>query len=205
LAEEDAVLHKLVRYFLQGLMFVVPAAVTIYVVYFIFRIVDGWLNLEALVNRPVPGAGFLLTLLLITLAGFLATNIATRWLFSSLDQIFTRLPLVKLFYTSMRDLVEAFVGDKKRFNRPVLVSLGDGSGLALPGFLTRADLTGLGLSEHVAVYFPQSYNFAGNVLVVPRQRVTPLEVDSTTAMTFIVSGGVAGDFTAARELAAENG
>ena len=50
----------------------------------------------------------------------------------------------------------------------------------------------MGLSDHVAVYFPQSYNFAGNVLVVPRNKVRPVEVDATLAMTFIVSGGVSG-------------
>ena len=90
-------------------------------------------------------------------------------------------------------LIDAFVGEKKRFDRPVLVTLGDGIDTSIIGFLTRRDLADFGVPGHVAVYFPQSYNFAGNLLVVPKARVRPLDVDSTRIMTLIISGGVSGE------------
>ena len=100
------------------------------------------------------------------------------------------LPLLKLLYTSIRDLINAFVGDKKRFDRPVAVAFTE-SARAL-GFVTRETLHGLHLPGHVAVYFPQSYNFAGNLLIVPKELVEPLDVHPTDMMAFIVSGGVSG-------------
>ena len=103
-----------------------------------------------------------------------------------------RAPIVKIVYSSVRDLIEAFVGDKKRFNRPVLVSLTADGALRSPGFITRDDLSALGDSTRVAVYLPQSYNFAGSLIVVPRDRVTLVDVESSQLMTFIVSGGVSG-------------
>jgi uncharacterized membrane protein len=102
---------------------------------------------------------------------------------------------VKLIYTSLKDLIDAFVGDKKRFDRPVAVEF-PGAGYAL-GFITREDLALPGFEGTSAVYFPQSYNFAGNVLLVGRERIRPLDADSSLVMTFIVSGGVSGGVSAA--------
>jgi uncharacterized membrane protein len=185
-------LQALAKYFFRGLVFVGPVALTVYVLYVVVVRVDGWINVQALVGRRVPGAGVVVTLAAITLIGFLATNFATRWLFGAMDRVFGHLPLVKLFYTSIKDLIGAFVGERKRFDRPVLVALGDGSETRLLGFVTRDDLTELGASGHVAVYVPQSYNFAGNLLVVPGSRIRALDADSKSVMAFIVSGGVTG-------------
>jgi len=187
------VLQALPKYFLRGLLVVVPISVTVYIVWVVVATLDRWMAIEALLPRPIPGAGLVLTVGLITLVGFLAGNFATRWVFRSLDQTLGRLPFVKLIYTSLRDLTDAFVGDRKRFDKPVRVFLGERSGIALFAFQTRDDLSSIGLADHVAVYFPQSYNFAGNVFVVHRSRVEVLDVDSTAVMTFIVSGGVSGE------------
>jgi uncharacterized membrane protein len=138
------------------------------------------------------GAGFLLTLALITLIGFLASNLVTKRLFDYLEKLFSRLPLVKLLYGSIKDLIGAFVGDKKSFDRPVLVEITPGSGTRVLGFITRDSLEFLGLPGHVAVYFPQSYNFAGNLLIFPAEQVHPLDIDSSEVMAFLVSGGVSG-------------
>ncbi len=100
-----------------------------------------------------------------------------------------------MLYNSIRDLVEAFAGEKKKFDKPVLVTLGPGCNAKVVGFMTRESLDNLGLKDHVAVYFPQSYNFAGNVLLFPKEEVKPLDIESSEAMTFIVSGGVAGEHT----------
>jgi uncharacterized membrane protein len=184
-------LQSLIKNFLRGLLFVVPIAATLYVIYTVVGFLDGWVDLEPLIGRRAPGAGLVLTLAAITTIGFLAGNFATRWLFGALDRTLDRLPLVHLLYSSVRDLVGAFVGEKKRFGKPVLVSVGD-HGLSVVGFQTRDELAEYGLVEHVAVYVPQSYNFAGNLLVVPRSRVTPLALEAKAAMAFVVSGGVSG-------------
>jgi len=185
-------LQTLVKSFLRGLLFVAPIAATVYVIWVVVRFLDGWVDLEPLLGRPAPGAGLLLTLAVITAIGFLAGNFATRWLLGAIDRLFNRLPLVHLLYSSVRDLVGAFVGEKKRFGQPVLVALGEAGGVAILGFQTRDDLAEYGLADHVAVYFPQSYNFAGNLLVVARERVRPVAAEPKAVMTFLVSGGVTG-------------
>ena len=104
----------------------------------------------------------------------------------------SRLPLVKLLYGSIKDLLNAFAGEKKSFNRPVLVKLGPDSSAHVLGFITCDSLLKFGLEEYISVYVPQSYNFAGQLLVFPREQVQPLDTGSADLMTFIVSGGVAG-------------
>ena len=171
-------------YFLNGLIFFAPVALTLYVCWLVFRTIDGWLQL------PIPGAGFVATIALITLVGFLASNFLAQRVFSLLEHVFTRLPLVRLLYTATKDVLGAFVGDKRRFDQPVLVSLDPASGVKVLGFLTQESLEPLGLADHVSVYLPQSYNFAGQMLILPANRVVRLEVPASRAMALIVSGGV---------------
>ena len=179
-------MKMLARYFMRGLLFVTPVAVTVYVVYALFTRIDGLFRLR------VPGAGFLLTIVLITLVGFSASNFLTRWATRLVERLFERLPLIKMIYTAVRDLVGAFMGEKKAFNQPVSVEILPGSGISVAGFMTSRDLSYIGMSERVSVYLPQSYNFAGNLIRVPSDRVTPIEADSGEVMAFIVSGGVSG-------------
>jgi uncharacterized membrane protein len=185
-------LQRFLRHFFRGLLILVPIAVSAYVVYLVFVTMDNWINLEFLLDRRIPGAGVAITIVLITVTGVLASNIWTRWLFKLTDRVFRRLPLVKLLYSSLNDLIGAFVGEKKRFERPVLVRPVADAEFALVGFETRDDLLCFGLADHAAVYVPQAYNFGGTVLLVPRSRVAPLEIDGVTAMTFALSGGVSG-------------
>lgn len=176
-------MRLLVRYFFRGLLVFVPAVLTIAIVVFVFRSVDEWMGL------PIPGAGFLATIALIVVAGALASNFVTKRLFELVEATFRRLPFVKLLYSAIRDVTDAFVGERKSFERPVLVTIDEASGLKLVGFLTRDSLEDAGLPGHVSVYCPQSYNFAGQLLVVPRRLVTPLAAKGADAMAFIVSGG----------------
>lgn len=176
----------IVRSFFEGLILLVPILTSIYIVYLVFVSVDGLLGLS------IPGAGFLLTMVLITLIGFLASHFFTRTLFQYLEKLFIKLPLVKILYTSVKDLLGAFVGDKKSFDKPVLVKLAKDGSVKTLGFITRDSLEKFGLKAHVAVYLPQSYNFAGNLLVVPKAMVTPLAAESSEVMAFLVSGGVSG-------------
>jgi len=186
------VFQFLIKHFVRGLLFVVPVAATIYAVVVVFNTVDGWINVEALLNRRVPGAGFVLTAVTIWLVGFLASNFLTRSFFRLLDRILGKLPLVRLLYNSLKDVLDAFVGEKKRFDRPVRVRLSEDTEVSFFGFLTREDLASLGMPGRVAVYVPQSYNFAGNLVSVPAKLVTPIEIDSKEMMAFIVSGGISG-------------
>jgi uncharacterized membrane protein len=175
----------LVKNFLRGCLVVVPATVTLYALYFVVHKVDTWIGLR------VPGLGFAIVVVLITAIGGIASNVIGRRLLALPDRILGRLPFVKLIYTSLRDFMAALVGERRSFDRPVLVSL-DERGLRVVGFVTREDLGALGMRDHVAVYVPQSINFAGQLLIVPRSRVEPIVVPAAEVLPMIVSGGMAG-------------
>jgi uncharacterized membrane protein len=174
----------LVKNFLRGCLIVVPVVVTLYAIYFVVRALDGMLGIG------IPGAGLAISLVLITAIGGLASNMIGKRLLTLPDRILGRLPFVKLIYTSLRDFMAALVGERRSFDRPVLLSLD--SDIKVLGFITRDDLSQLGLSDHVGVYLPQSINFAGQLVLVPRARVQALDLPATTVLPVIVSGGMAG-------------
>ena len=176
--------RRLVGYFIRGLVFLAPVAITLYVVVMVFRNVDGWLGLS------IPGAGFVVTVVLVTLFGFFASGFIARSLVAALDDVMERLPVVRLLYSSIRDFVNAFVGEKRRFDKPVLVKLFDNSSAHALGFITQESLSDLGLRDWISVYMPHSYNFSGQMYVFPRDAVTRLETSSSDLMAFVVSGGV---------------
>ena len=177
-------MKTLAKYFFEGLLVLLPAVASVYFVYLVFAKVDGLLGFDQ------RGVGFVVTLALITGVGAVASNVVGRRLLGLMELLLTRVPLVKLLYTSLRDFVGALVGEQKSFDRPVVVSLGEHGSTKAFGFVTCESLTEFGLPGHVAVYFPQSVNFAGHLLLFPRDRVTPLEVDHARFMAFVVSGGV---------------
>jgi uncharacterized membrane protein len=181
---------RLLKYFFRGLVVLAPLVLTVWLTVEIFRRVDRWLG--GLFGFTIPGAGVLLTIALITLFGFLASNLLARTLLGAVEAIFARLPFVRLLYGSTRDLLNAFVGERRRFDAPVLVSLSPDSNLKALGFVTQESLERYGLGGHVAVYLPQSYNFAGNLVVVPASQVEHVRAGGADVMAFIVSGGVTG-------------
>ena len=181
-------MKSILKYFLRGLLIFVPIAVTVFVLLWAFTGLDK--IFRTLLRISIPGLGILITIAVIFLIGFLASNFVGRKLFGLVEKVFTKVPLVKLLYGSIKDLVEAFAGEEKKFDKPVIASLGP-SGAKVMGFVTKETLTNLGLTDYVAVYLPQSYNFAGNVLLFPKEAVQPLDINGSEAMAFIVSGGVA--------------
>jgi len=183
-------MKRFLKYFLRGLLIFVPVGLTIFILVYVFTSLDKLFS--KLFSITFPGMGFLVTIGGIFLIGLLASNFVGKKLFELVDKFFANVPLVKMLYGAIRDLVEAFAGEKKKFDKPVLVTLGPGCDAKVVGFMTRENLDNLGLKDHVAVYLPQSYNFAGNVLLFPKEAVKPLDIESSEAMTFIVSGGVAG-------------
>ena len=184
-------MRRLLGYFVRGLVLLAPLAVTVWVCWLLFTNVDGWLGL------PIPGAGFVATLLLITVVGFLGSNLLTRSAVSVLEGLMGRLPFVRLLYGSTKDLLNAFVGEKRRFDKPVVLDLSPDGGVRLVGFVTQESLAHLGMTEYVAVYCPHSYNFSGQLHLVLATRVRALDVASADAMAFVVSGGVSGLVAAA--------
>lgn len=185
-------LQNLARYFVRGLLVLAPVVLTTYVVWLVFTSIDSWINVEALLDRRIPGAGVVVTLAAIVLTGFLASNVLTRWVFREADRWFSKLPVIKLLYVSMKDLVGAFVGDRKKFDRPVRFRPADDGDVELVGFLTRESLIDIGLPDHASIYVPMAYNMGGATMLVPRARLEPLELDGASAMTFALSGGVSG-------------
>lgn len=175
---------RLLNYFLRGLVVVVPLALTIYVCAVIFTTIDSWLGL------PIRGVGFLITIVLIVVVGALASSFITRSLIAALDNLLERLPFVRLLYSSAKDMLNAFVGEKRRFDKPVLVAVSNDRAVKVLAFLTSDSLSSLGLADQVTVYMPQSYGFAGHILVVPADRVERIDADAAEVMAFIISGGV---------------
>jgi len=182
----ETTLRKLLRYFFSGTLFIVPLVATAYFIFVSFS----WL--DSLLNLPYPGLGFAIILVAITAFGYFTSNFAFQTMVNWFDQGMNKIPLVKLIYSSIKDLLNAFVGDKKKFNSPVLVTINKENQLHRIGFITQDDLSSLGLMEMVVVYFPQSYAVAGDHFVVPRENVKALNVSGQRAMKFIVSGGVSG-------------
>lgn len=179
-------LSAFLRYFFSGTLFIVPLVATIYF------IVNGLLWLDSLLNLPYPGLGFIIVVGVITTFGYLTSILFFRTATDWFDHLVNKIPFVKLIYSSIKDLLGAFVGDKKKFNKPVLVTINKENNIHRIGFITQADLSELGLNDMVVVYFPQSYAVAGDHYVVPKDSIKPLNVSGPVAMKFIVSGGVSG-------------
>jgi uncharacterized membrane protein len=154
--------------------------------YWIFRSIDQFVPLG------IPGLGLVITVTFVTLVGFFSSSVIGRTVLDFTERILRGVPLVKLLYNSIKDLVGTFVGSKKGTNRPVKVRISTDLDCFVLGFVTREAVAELGSTDHVAVYFPQSYNFAGNLVLVPRKLIEPLDLPSSELMTFIVSGGVSG-------------
>ncbi len=191
--------RALLRYFIKGMLVVVPLGAAAFLIYWAVSRLDNALNLsDVLWVNPktgkalyIPGLGILTVIVLIMIAGVLVTNVITdpikNWFYRWLN----RLPLFKFLYSSIKDLTEAFVGEEKKFNEPVLVEVGS-AGVKKIGFLTQKDMTKMGLPGEVAVYFPYSYSFAGQVVIVPAKRVKPIKKNAAEVMKFVISGGVSG-------------
>lgn len=177
---------RILRYFFSGTLFIVPLVATAYFIFISFQWLDNRLNL------PYPGLGFLIIIVVITSIGYLSTNYVFKTIGQWFDRGMNRIPLVKLIYSTVRDLLGAFVGDKKKFNKPVLVRINKENNLYQLGFITQSDLSELGLNDMVVVYFPHSYAFSGFHYFVSKDNVKPLNIHGTDAMKFIVSGGVSG-------------
>lgn len=165
----------------------VPVALTLYILVVSIQWLDG------LIPVKVPGLGLLIILSGITLFGYLGSTLLVKPFFDVLEELLIKVPFVNLIYTSIKDLMGAFVGDKKKFNQAVIITMDNDPGVQKLGFITQEDLSNIGLPDKVAVYCPHSYNFSGNLFIVLRSNVKLVNnISSADFMKFVVSGGVSG-------------
>jgi len=193
-------LRKLFQYFLQGLIIVAPIAITVWAVTALFNYVDN--ILPSLIDRlfpnlfgtdqpkKIPGLGFIVVILIVIGIGYISSSFIFSRLVELFDKLLERTPGIKIIYTTIKDFFEAFAGNKRKFNKAVLVSI-DADDIWRVGFITSEDLREFGLQEHMAVYVPSSYAVAGNLFFVKKERIRLLtDVSSADAMKFVISGGV---------------
>jgi uncharacterized membrane protein len=183
---------RLVGYFLQGFIYIAPLGVTAYVLYRLFTMVDAPLGrIEvALFGAHIPGLGVLTVVSLLTVLGWLGSTIIARPFKAFTRKLLDRAPLIGMIEGAVRDLLSALFAKERRFSHPVVVQMSGVSDIEKLGFITQEDLSELGLREKVAVYFPHSYNFSGELFIVPRERVRVVNISAQAAMKFIVSGGM---------------
>jgi uncharacterized membrane protein len=183
---------KIFQYFLQGILLVAPVVIIIYILYSLFVSVDGWLNskLSTVIGFNLPGLGILILFFSLTLLGFLGQTALIRPLKKITGSFIKRIPVLNLLYSSINDLFSAFVGKEKKFNIPVKVLFNAENNLWKLGFVTKENMEVTGNEELAAVYFPHSYNFSGELYLVPKERVHIIRLSPSEVMKFIVSGGV---------------
>lgn len=185
--------QQLISWFLQGMLYIAPVSLTVYVIYVSFQFVDGILKdiIKDITGYNIPGLGMLVIIIGITLIGFFGSSLFFNRYLRLFDKLISQAPVVKVIYTSIKDFISAFVGKDRRFTEPVLVKVNRESDLEKLGFITQKDLSNLGIpSGRVAVYLPHSYNFSGNLFIVPVSNITPINAPPAEVMKFVVTAGV---------------
>lgn len=194
---------RLVYYIFQGMVILAPIVITVWAVVSLFNIIDGilpnvvqilfpeWVKLDARgLPEKIPGLGFLIMLVLLLLVGYISSSFVVSKLVELFDNVLERTPGIKIIYTTVKDFFEAFTGNKRKFNQPVLVSI-ESPDIWRIGFITQTDVTEFGLADYVSVYVPHSYAFSGITYLVKRDRIKLVDdVSSADAMKFVLSGGV---------------
>ena len=185
-------MKKIFAYFMKGLVLVAPIAITIYIVFLIFDFIDGLLRnqLESWLGHAFPGLGIIIIFFMLAFLGFIGQSIVSSPIKLLGNNLLKRVPLLKVIYTSLVDLFTAFVGNEKKFNKPVLVKINKDNNLWKIGFMTQQNMSEIGMKDMVAVYFPHSYNFSGELFLIEATAIKPLDMPPSEAMKFVVSGGV---------------
>lgn len=176
----------ILRSFLQGVLILSPIAVTIYIIYAVFDSVD------TIIPELPRGLGFFLIISVITAIGYIGTRLFIgRMVIDAFDYLMQHTPGIKFIYTAIKDVLDSFMGDKKRFNTPVWVCTNINPEMWRIGFMTQKDLAFIGMAGKVSVYLPHSYAISGWVVVVDANNVKPVtKMNAAEAMKFAVSGGV---------------
>jgi uncharacterized membrane protein len=194
---------NILQYFLQGLIILAPITITIWAVLSLFTFIDNILpNLfhyifpdtfaldESGNLIKIPGLGFVLVVVVVMMVGFVSTSFIVSKLVDFLGHLLENTPGIKFIYSPVKEFLEAFAGNKRKFDKPVLVNV-DGDDIWRIGFMTQEECSNLGMAEHAAVYVPHSYAISGIVYIVPHTKIKfASDISSADAMKFVVSGGV---------------
>ncbi|AYA37301.1 DUF502 domain-containing protein [Hymenobacter oligotrophus] len=178
-------MKKILGYFLRGLLILAPVTLTVYILLAFLQ----WLNNLFTIEGYPPGLGLLLIAVLLTIVGYVGTQVRPFIVLG--ERILNRLPVINILYSSIKDIFDALLGEEQKFSQPVLVKVFAGTECFKLGFVTQESMAGVHRDDLTAVYFPDSYNFSGELLLVPRENVVHLDLPSAQVMKFIVSGGVA--------------
>lgn len=189
--------NRVFQYLLQGLLVTAPVAITVYLIYWFVSSVDSWIPIFTdkdaagnIINRNY-GAGFVIIIIALIVIGYLSSNFITRKIFSLFDYWLEHAPGIKFIYSAVKDFFEAFAGNKRKFNKAVLINVHNTDVWQI-GFITDEDPVELGLKDYVTVYVPLSYSFAGTTYIVPPGRVRKIEhISAGEALKYTVSGGIA--------------
>jgi uncharacterized membrane protein len=202
-AATKSVLARLLQFFFQGLIVIAPIGITIWVVLGLFNTVDNILPnfIHAILPnvvpkdaegnlQKIPGLGFIVVIVLVVVIGWVSSLFVVGRLVEVLDKVLESTPGIKFIYSSVKDFLEAFAGNKKKFDRAVLVNV-DGEDVWRIGFITQQSVTDFGLEHHVAVYVPHSYAISGITYFVPNHKIKLIDnISPADTMKFAVSGGV---------------
>jgi uncharacterized membrane protein len=187
-------MKKLFTYFIQGLVLISPIGLTVYIVFRIFMVTDGLLSvyLADQLGVNIPGLGILIIFVFLVILGMVGETILARPIKNLVNRILEKTPFLKLIYSAINDLFSAFIGKERKFHRPVMALINKENNVWKIGFITRDTAIKIDDNEIIAVYFPFSYAFTGEIFFLPPSSIRPLEMAPTDAMKFIVSGGVSG-------------
>ena len=196
LKSEGFQIRKLFQYFLQGILIIAPITITVYTIYWVVSSIDNLIPIFYTKNQDGRyvvqnyGLGFLIIIVAICLIGYLSSFFIKLKMFSLFEALMAKTPGIRFIYTTVKDFFEAFAGEKKKFNKPVLANIDDNDVWRV-GFITQEEVKDFHFIDYVAVYIPASYSIAGNVYLLPRNRVKPItNINATEAMKFAISGGV---------------
>lgn len=193
-------MKQLQKIFVRGLVTFLPVALTIYIVYAGINIVDSFLGdpLRQYIPSYIPGLGFLITIFLIFILGALLNSWIAEALFQKLERQLLKVPFIKAVYSPLRDLMNLFSknGSPGNMQKVVLVDIGtEGQSIRAMGLVTRENFNDVpGIQEkaedRIAVYVPMSYGLGGFTLLVPRHKITPVDIPVEKAMSLAITGWV---------------
>jgi uncharacterized membrane protein len=185
-------MKSLLNYFLQGLILFIPFAITVGIIFKLFDFFSGIFSGLGITNYSAINTvlGFVFTLAFIMGMGILASTFIFKSFFSFIEDKLEHAPFIRHIYSPLKDFTNAFMGNKKKFNKPVLVLTNPQANIEEMGFVTHEDLKDLKIKDKVAVYLPYSYSLSGRLVIVPQSQIKPIDADPAETMKFIVSGGV---------------
>lgn len=184
---------KWLTYFVNGIILLLPIVLVVYVIYQSFIFLDNLLGryIRMEFHQYIPGLGLLLTIVLITFVGMIASTFVSKWVFDVIERILNQIPFIKTLYSIVKETIQSLLGEKKAFSKVVLITL-PGSEMRVLGFVTSEDVSSVlpHAADHIAVYLPQSFQMAGLTVIVPRTSVEFVDTSVENAMSFILSAGV---------------